>query len=74
MLKKQDVFYTSEIPEDMWYEPLYNNSIRVYYEMLQHSVRRLDPVVANGIFIHEKENELHCLTSSDAHKYTETFK
>ena len=26
VLKKYDVFYTSEIPEVMWYEPLYNKN------------------------------------------------
>ena len=30
MLKRHDVFYTSEIPEVTWYEPLYNWGILTY--------------------------------------------
>ena len=35
LLKKPDVFYSSEIPEVTWYEPLYN---RIIFKILNNSI------------------------------------
>ena len=33
MFKKHDIFYTSKIPEVMWYEPLYNSILANLYNL-----------------------------------------